>query len=166
MPPEMTKSSICCKPLPALEIIAESEFQTLAVETDNPIFNLLHTSETAKPVPDIVTETEPERGQFVVPMEDIRATLYETLKFPTEDDARTEVVIELLCMSPPGNLDNIDESDIHLDSRKAVDPIRALGELEETTELREPIILTRELPEDGPFNWTADMTNKVSNENE
>jgi hypothetical protein len=123
-----------CNPLIALAITTESEIQTLAAETEGLIFSFVQKSVTAKPFPEIVIDTEPERGIFVILTEDMRATSKVTLKFPDEDDLRTEAVSNCWRKAPLGNLDNIDESEIHLDSRQAVKPTRAPGDLEESIE--------------------------------
>jgi len=164
--PEMIASKVDREPLPTFERTEESEFQTLADETDNPICNRLHELVRENPEPDTVMDTEPDRGKFDTRMEDIRATSNVTRVFPTDDDKRIEAVTDWSRKLPLGNLHNNDESETQLESWLEVTLIRAPGDFEESIEKREPLTVKRELPEAGEFCWTADMTDKESKENE
>jgi hypothetical protein len=116
MLPDMMTRKLDRSPLPALVTIAESEIQTLPVETDRPILSLLLESKTAKPNPDIVTDTEPEEGIFVRGMRDTRATLKVTVTLTVDDDTRRDEVTKLLWEKPLVTLHIINESEIHIES--------------------------------------------------
>jgi len=164
--PEIIASKFDREPLPAFERTEESEFQTLAGETDNPICNRLHELAKENPEPDTVMDTEPDRGKFDKKTEDMRAISNVKLRFPTDDDTRIEAVIDCSRKQPLENLHNNDESETQLERWQEVTLIRAPGDFEESIVKREPLRVKRELPEVGEFCWIADVTDTESKENE
>ena len=70
------------EPLPVFATMAESDFQMLHDATDQPILNWLEKSAYPNPVPDTVTNTDPDNGEFVMRMEDTRTISKLIVAFP------------------------------------------------------------------------------------
>jgi len=80
---------ITCKldlePLPVFAKVAESDFQMLYDDADQPILNLLEKSAYPNPVPATVTNTDPDNGEFVMRMEDARTLSKLIVAFPVDE---------------------------------------------------------------------------------
>jgi len=116
-------------------------------------------------MPDTVTDTEPDVGMFVNPMEEIRPMLKDTVAFPVEEAPRAVAVTATFSDILLETLQARDESETHLENWQAVLARRALDESDVTAEKREPITDKGVLPDDGELTTTTEPTFKISKEN-